>query len=698
MRYREVWAAYTFYYIPSITYPFPITTFTNTECHDLQSKITTNFLLALGFHRKTPHAVVFGPRPLAGISFRDLYTEQGTQRIQHFIGHLRKHDTAGKMHLANLLMLQLLSGTSKPLLEATHSNLNYMDKSLVMETRRFLRDIRCTIHIPAASTTPPPRDNDFYLMDYFIQQPYTKKQLQHLNSCHLFLQVLTLSDICDVHGSHILPEAMQGQPITTSKTTWIWPRQHRPPQASWGTWRTALKTHFIHNKQLTLEPQLWLGAWHINHKLHHCQWYFHTNLRTGYTWYRDLNGPIRLHHPHYYNMTRRTILTNSATSTPAAWQIACPQTIPSSIHTRYTLYHKLSIYYTVTQPIITPPPSITNLPLLPPDFPSWKRHLLLHQNSILNNPNQLAHSIASNTIVNIFQASTTNKPYNYFGWLICINHRIVWQGNGTVSTTINHSSKTRTQLHGLLAALAVITLHNKQANRILETTNVRSHILHPSLLQSINTDPTKSTLSSLRYNTPEYDVIAQIRHEITHNNIHIDISAPPPPEQFQPPAQRTSSLDVEFNAQATQRANAFHIQQHRTRQPPAHSLSQHAKPSCAPPNTYSLATYRKISSKPKKEPSSAATLKTSTIGTNMHGIQLIGTSINSFSPNLLSTNITVLPNSFTAGYQHSINYTITNNILQKSVLDATTPQRQTNTYYNADGPLTYFIAIKKSTS
>jgi len=236
LRCQEAYIAYTFYYLPKLTYSFPITTLTEKECDKLQKRITTSFLLAFGFNRNFPRRVTYGPATHGGLNFRHLYTEQGTLRLQHFISHLRKNTTIGKMHLANLLTHQLISGLSSPILEATQRPILYLSTSLLTETRRFLSEIQCTITIPAATTPPYPRANDTHLMDHLNSPNYTTQKLQHINACRLYLQVITLSDICNGRGSHVLPEAMQGVTITASHTTWAWPRQHRPPEPSWTHW------------------------------------------------------------------------------------------------------------------------------------------------------------------------------------------------------------------------------------------------------------------------------------------------------------------------------------------------------------------------------------------------------------------------------------------------------------------------------
>jgi hypothetical protein len=52
--------------------------------------------------------------------------------------------------------------------------------------------------------------NDIMLMDEALRQSYTPRQLHPINQCRLYLQVLTLSDICSANGKFLLPSAHDG--------------------------------------------------------------------------------------------------------------------------------------------------------------------------------------------------------------------------------------------------------------------------------------------------------------------------------------------------------------------------------------------------------------------------------------------------------------------------------------------------------
>jgi hypothetical protein len=79
------------------------------------------------------------------------------------------------------------------------------------------------------------RENDIMLMDFFMMLNFSPSQIKIINSCRLFLQVLTLSDITVEDGKSILPNCIQGLPSPDRISTLKWPTQLRPQIAAWKT-------------------------------------------------------------------------------------------------------------------------------------------------------------------------------------------------------------------------------------------------------------------------------------------------------------------------------------------------------------------------------------------------------------------------------------------------------------------------------
>jgi hypothetical protein len=105
-------------------------------------------------------------------------------------------------------------------------------------------------------------------MDYFISQKFNAVQLGSLNRCRLYLQVITLSDIVDAAGLHIIPDILIGIPLSDCRSTLKWPNQQRPPQKDWTLWMAAL--HSLQPKNRLLQP---LGSWLVHHTHQIWSWF-----------------------------------------------------------------------------------------------------------------------------------------------------------------------------------------------------------------------------------------------------------------------------------------------------------------------------------------------------------------------------------------------------------------------------------------
>jgi len=117
------------------------------------------------------------------------------------------------------------------------------------------------------------RHGDIFLMDYFISQRWPHTVLKILNTCRLFLQVITLADIVSADESYILPEAKTGTHLPYRHSILQWQEQGQPSQAAWWTWRWALS--YLEDRGKLLKS---LG-YHIN--LSHQQWTIHFHPATS---------------------------------------------------------------------------------------------------------------------------------------------------------------------------------------------------------------------------------------------------------------------------------------------------------------------------------------------------------------------------------------------------------------------------------
>ena len=124
--------------------------------------------------------------------------------------------------------------------------------------------------------------NDVSLMDSFMMHlPHLPpKTLKRLNACCIFLQVITLADITDGSGTHILPSSLQGIRHNDMRSSYMWPHQIRPSPEAWRVWRKTLCTQFCTTSASNrlLRP---LGIWQHNGPLHQ-KWTFFVDLSSNH--------------------------------------------------------------------------------------------------------------------------------------------------------------------------------------------------------------------------------------------------------------------------------------------------------------------------------------------------------------------------------------------------------------------------------
>ena len=84
-------------------------------------------------------------------------------------------------------------------------------------------------------------------MHIFINNPdLSPDDLRILNECRMFLQVVTLSDLCSACGQYLLLSEHEGEPTEHNLHHYIWPRrQKKLSQEHWDLWQKTLETSFL---------------------------------------------------------------------------------------------------------------------------------------------------------------------------------------------------------------------------------------------------------------------------------------------------------------------------------------------------------------------------------------------------------------------------------------------------------------------
>jgi hypothetical protein len=114
---QEALTSYIQYLLPKLRYQPPLLSLTQKQCDKLQSIVLQALLPKLHLNRHTACSIIHGPEALGGLALPQIYTTQGIDKLELFVGHLRIQDRTAYLIHTDLTYLQLLSGSGKFILK-----------------------------------------------------------------------------------------------------------------------------------------------------------------------------------------------------------------------------------------------------------------------------------------------------------------------------------------------------------------------------------------------------------------------------------------------------------------------------------------------------------------------------------------------------------------------------------------------------
>ena len=309
----EAWTFYTAIYLPSITYPLPITPLSRTQCQSLDTRFLRALIPRCGYNRNMSSAVRYAPFMMGGAGFKQLYTEQGALILQQIVKFLNSDQTQiGKLLRMTISWTQAFLGTSTLFLTEVNRPIPPSGPSLLLDLRQFLRHINGYLILQTRLTSTPLRRDDRFIMDIaLMQQQWNRRHLSQINACRRYLQAQTLADITTMAGTRIQTGALVGEKPSSMNSDFCSSfNQAKPSEVAWRTWRRFMLT--ISNKRGVLNTPL--GQWVVDHKrLRH--WPSHLYDPADDQLYSHVHGSeYRAHH----RFTRGTFLLTYHHSISAA--------------------------------------------------------------------------------------------------------------------------------------------------------------------------------------------------------------------------------------------------------------------------------------------------------------------------------------------------------------------------------------------
>ena len=158
----EAWTFYNAIYTPKIFYPAKLTTFKSTEWDTIMRKFINGIIRHMGFDCHTSRSIIYGPRRLGGVGIMPGIAVQGSEGLLHLLSHVRSGTEIGKLMLATVSKLQLLSGGQRGLFEYPRTLPNgkprngkiyrwhHLGWGWLLSVRHFLHSVGGKVIIPTA--------------------------------------------------------------------------------------------------------------------------------------------------------------------------------------------------------------------------------------------------------------------------------------------------------------------------------------------------------------------------------------------------------------------------------------------------------------------------------------------------------------------------------------------------------------------
>lgn len=245
-----------------------------------------------------------------GFGVPRFHQQQGLLHLREFVKHYKGTSLFAQQLQTSLELIQTIIGTQSWCFHYPSSQYSHLvDISWVRTLWEFVSMYDIKIHSDYTKMATP-RCNDSFLMEDFVANGVTKTTLKRLHACRIYLQVITVSDICDAAGRLILNDCLNGRLTRDRVSSFKWPAQPRPNQRAWKTWQdTVLRIYSRQtSNRLRTDLGLWVARSHQNWK-----WFYDivneivyrrdgtTNTqyikdpsmrlptRTSGTWFRKLN-------------------------------------------------------------------------------------------------------------------------------------------------------------------------------------------------------------------------------------------------------------------------------------------------------------------------------------------------------------------------------------------------------------------------
>lgn len=489
----EAWTFYSAIYLPSITYPLPLTPLSRIQCESLDSRFFRILLPRCGYNRNMASAVRYAPFHLGGAGYKQLYIEQGALLLQHVFKYLNSPQTQiGKLLYMTISWTQAFLGTSTLFLTDVTSILPPVGPSLLVDLRQFLRHVGGHLRVKQQITSIPLRCFDRHIMDIALsQRTWNRRHLSQINACRRYLQAQTLADISNLSGTRIQVHALTGDhnpPVYSQRTSRF--NQAKPGITAWRTWKRFLLT-FSNRNGVLRNP---LGPWTVEHEQAR-HWPYHVYDPAGDQLYSHLHGS--LYRSHQRSTPGVFLPTFQPTATPA-------KGYPTAVLHVAGVLRPQENY--VPLPVEHQPIHINDQGIFVA-LPDWEQELLQH-GLILKPLRAIQQHLQTGNII-LCSDGSASKGKGTFGFCVStLNGDRLAKGKGPAPGA--YSNSFRSESYGVLASMRWLYRMSESLNPTPNTT-INHYLDNKSVIARLE------QMQDAKYTVPnkclqsEQDVINEIK-------------------------------------------------------------------------------------------------------------------------------------------------------------------------------------------
>ena len=256
-----------------LEYLYPAAGLTRQEWDESLRPVIGQIMNAFGTNRNFPRRLIFGPEKYQGLGISHPFDAQMISQIITLVEEGNRSSISGETIKATTEQFILEIGTAKGINTSDERLHQWITPSWITDIWKYATDNHIFIEQP--HQLQQLRTHDVFLMDVFRSLPFSNEQLYLLNETRIALQVITITDISDANGTHILPTFLEAEEICDRRTH-EWPRKRSMTPDMRKLWKKALTLGFLMSETTLLLRQP-LGNWLRQPKWH--EWWNETENR-----------------------------------------------------------------------------------------------------------------------------------------------------------------------------------------------------------------------------------------------------------------------------------------------------------------------------------------------------------------------------------------------------------------------------------